>query len=59
MYLSRIRATEGDIVAAGQEIGLSGGQNTPVGPHIEFQIRQQKGNQPLTLNPENWLIKRR
>ncbi len=59
MYLSRIRVAEGEIVAAGQEIGLSGGGNTAVGPHVEFQIRQQQGSQPLTLDPENWLRKRR
>ncbi len=59
LYLSRLRVTVGDLVTAGEEIGLSGGANTRVGPHIEFQIRQNESGLALTLDPLNWLRRRR
>jgi septal ring factor EnvC (AmiA/AmiB activator) len=43
-------------VALGEVIGLSGGQNSDEGPHVEFQIR---GQGSIALNPENWLESRR
>jgi len=60
-YLSRFEVAEGQYVTAGQVIALSGGSNSDVGPHIEFQIRQSPGstNNPIALDPENWLRRRR
>jgi septal ring factor EnvC (AmiA/AmiB activator) len=61
LYLSALRTTAGQIVTAGQVIGLSGGSSTAEGPHIEFQIRQAApgSDRPLALDPENWLKPRR
>jgi len=60
-YLSRFEVAEGQYVTAGQVIARSGGANSDVGPHIEFQIRQSPGstNNPIALDPENWLRRRR
>ena len=60
-YLSRFDVAEGQYVTAGQVIARSGGANSDVGPHIEFQIRQapRGTNNPIALDPENWLRRRR
>lgn len=55
MNLSRIEVTGGQMLGAGDVIGLSGGGASDHGPHIEFQIREAKGNQPVALDPLNWL----
>jgi len=55
MNLSRIEVTGGQMLSAGDVIGLSGGGASDHGPHIEFQIREAKGNQPVALDPLNWL----
>jgi septal ring factor EnvC (AmiA/AmiB activator) len=58
-YLSRLDVARGQFVGAGQQIGLSGGSATEEGPHIEFQIRQTEDDLPITLDPLNWLKRRR
>jgi septal ring factor EnvC (AmiA/AmiB activator) len=52
LYLSKLEVREGQHLAAGQVLGLSGGETSAEGPHIEFQIRGQGG---IALDPLNWL----
>ena len=61
LYLSRFDVALGQAVTAGEIIGRSGGATSDHGPHIEFQIRQAPGgsSEPVALDPENWLRKRR
>lgn len=56
LYLSQLQVQDGQRVALGEVIGLSGGQNSDEGPHVEFQIR---GEGSIALDPENWLKSRR
>jgi septal ring factor EnvC (AmiA/AmiB activator) len=60
-YLSTIAVTPGQLVSVGQTLGQSGGESSDHGPHIEFQLRQASGesNNPIALDPENWLRRRR
>jgi len=61
LYLSRISVRVGDPVTKGQVIGLSGGENSEEGPHIEFQIRGSTSDnrgQAQSLDPINWLRRR-
>src|SRR5690606_6639843 len=39
LYLGSVSVRDGDLVTAGQVIGTVGGERTPEGPHIEFQVR--------------------
>jgi murein hydrolase activator len=57
LYLSQVRVIANQRVSGGTVLGLSGGQGTEDGPHVEFQIRQvpPTGSQPLPLDPLNWL----
>ncbi len=55
LYLSTLEVRVGDSVAPGQILGRSGGRASDEGPHIEFQIRQDR----LSLDPRNWLTPRR
>jgi murein DD-endopeptidase MepM/ murein hydrolase activator NlpD len=41
MHLSRIDAREGQRVAAGERIGLSGATGRVTGPHLHWAIRWQ------------------
>lgn len=59
LNLSRTEVTSGQMVRAGDVIGLSGGTASEDGPHMEFQIREAQGNQPVALDPLNWLTRRR
>jgi septal ring factor EnvC (AmiA/AmiB activator) len=61
LYLSRFDVSPGEVVTGGEIIGLSGGASSDHGPHIEFQIRQAPGgsSEPIALDPENWLRRRR
>jgi septal ring factor EnvC (AmiA/AmiB activator) len=52
LYLSSFDVRPNQVVSAGQVIGRSGGRASDAGPHIEFQIRQDR----ITLNPLNWLV---
>jgi septal ring factor EnvC (AmiA/AmiB activator) len=56
LYLSEVQVQEGQRVALGEVVGLSGGQNSDEGPHVEFQIR---GEGSIALDPVNWLKSRR
>jgi murein DD-endopeptidase MepM/ murein hydrolase activator NlpD len=41
MHLSEFRVKEGEQVARGQEIGLSGGTGRATGPHLHLAVRWQ------------------
>jgi septal ring factor EnvC (AmiA/AmiB activator) len=47
MYLEEIRVTEGRAVTVGQVVGTVGGDDTPEGPHLEFQVRTPQAQDPL------------
>lgn len=59
LYLSDIDVNRGDVVSAGDLVGRSGGENSDEGPHIEFQIRSGEGYEVVSLDPVNWLKRRR
>jgi septal ring factor EnvC (AmiA/AmiB activator) len=56
-YLSRATVFQGQNLGEGDVIGLSGGENSEEGPHIEFQIRRSPPNatSPVAMDPRNWL----
>jgi murein DD-endopeptidase MepM/ murein hydrolase activator NlpD len=47
LHLSEIKVKQGERIAAGQEIGLSGGTGRATGPHLHFAVRWQG----VYLNP--------
>jgi murein DD-endopeptidase MepM/ murein hydrolase activator NlpD len=51
LHLSEIKVKEGEHVAAGQEIGLSGGSGRVTGPHLHVAVRWQG----IYLNPATLL----
>lgn len=56
LYLEEIRVSEGTRVAAGDVVGTVGGEETPEGPHLEFQIRTPvTGGSPQAVDPLPWL----
>lgn len=59
LYLEEVGVVEGRTVEAGQVVGTVGGQDTPEGPHIEFQIRAPTdGTSPQAQDPLQWLRSR-
>jgi len=55
-----MRVGVGDRVARGQLIGTVGGEGTPEGAHIEFQVRVPvRGGVPEAVDPLAWLSGRR
>jgi len=56
LYLSQLQVQVGQRVVLGEVVGLSGGQNSDEGPHVEFQIR---GQGSIAFDPLNWLKSRR
>lgn len=59
MYLGSIGVAEGSAVKAGQVVGTVGGEHTPDGPHLYFQVRVplQRGV-PEAVDPLTWLRNR-
>ncbi len=56
LYLQDVGVVEGREVAQGQVIGTVGGQDTPEGPHVEFQVRMLVGGgAPQAVDPMAWL----
>lgn len=47
LHLSEVKVKQGERMAAGQEIGLSGGTGRATGPHLHFAVRWQG----VYLNP--------
>lgn len=55
-YLEAIRVREGDRIEAGRVIGTVGGEDTPEGAHIEFQVHAPvNGGYPEPVDPLEWL----
>jgi septal ring factor EnvC (AmiA/AmiB activator) len=52
LYLDELHVKQGSTITKGQVIGTVGGQNTPEGPHVEFQIRAPGGQ---AVDPLTWL----
>ncbi len=53
-FLSEIAVRENQAVNKGDVVGLSGGENSEQGPHIEFQVRKEG----QALDPIAWLRRR-
>jgi len=59
MYLRTVIVREGQAIASGDEIGTVGGEQTPEGAHIEFQVRAPiRGGLPEPVDPLDWLRRR-
>jgi septal ring factor EnvC (AmiA/AmiB activator) len=52
LYLAQVQVQQGATIAKGQVIGTVGGEHTPEGAHIEFQIRAPGGQ---AVDPLTWL----
>jgi murein hydrolase activator len=55
LYLKDVHVRPGAQVARGQTIGTVGGEGTPEGAHVEFQIRAPGGG---AVDPVTWLRRR-
>lgn len=56
LYLGSVAVREGQQVESRQVIGTVGGERTPEGPHIEFQVRAPiRGGVPEAVDPLAWL----
>jgi murein DD-endopeptidase MepM/ murein hydrolase activator NlpD len=55
LHLSRVDVAEGDPVARGQVLGLSGNTGCSTEPHLHFQVRAVDGPNPGALiDPYGW-----
>jgi murein DD-endopeptidase MepM/ murein hydrolase activator NlpD len=56
-HLSKIEVANGQLVKAGQEIGLVGAEGVAIGSHLHFEVRSGKPNDyNSTRNPELWIM---
>lgn len=56
LRLRSVAVQQGQRVVAGQVLGTVGGEGTPEGPHLEFQVRTPGiGGTPSPVDPLNWL----
>lgn len=56
MFLKTVAVREGQTITGGQVVGTVGGDQTPEGPHLEFQVRAPlRGNIPEPVDPLDWL----
>jgi murein hydrolase activator len=56
LRLRTIAVKEGQKIAAGQIVGTVGGEGTPEGAHLEFQVRTPSAaGAPTPVDPLNWL----
>lgn len=54
-HLSQINVSAGQVVSAGEQIGLVGASGSAIGSHLHFEIRQGQNAYTATHNPEVWL----
>ncbi len=54
-HLDEITIQEGDVVAAGDQIGLVGDTGHTTGPHLHFEVRVGENDYFATRNPALWL----
>lgn len=54
-HMERILVVTGQIVQAGEQIGLVGTTGLTTGPHLHFEVRTDRNSYFTTLNPELWL----
>jgi hypothetical protein len=54
-HLSRIDVETGQMVTAGQQIGLVGASGAAIGSHLHFEVRLKNMEYTSTSNPELWL----
>jgi septal ring factor EnvC (AmiA/AmiB activator) len=56
LYLGSIGVREGQDIGAGASVGTVGGEQTPEGAHLEFQVRAPvRGGVPEAVDPLSWL----
>lgn len=56
LRLRSITVRQGQKITSGQVIGTVGGESTPEGPHLEFQVRTPTASgAPTPVDPLNWL----
>lgn len=59
MFLQTLAVREGQPVVTGQVVGAVGGEQTPEGPHLFFQVRAPvEGEVPEAVDPLAWLRSR-
>lgn len=54
-HLSEVNVVEGQTIASGEQIGLSGESGIADGPHLHFEVRVGENNYTATRNPLLWL----
>lgn len=54
-HLAKILVKAGDIVEAGDLIGIQGSTGLSTGSHLHFELRSQSGNVVKILNPADYL----
>ncbi len=56
LRLNSVAVRPGQRITSGQILGTVGGEGTPEGPHLEFQVRTPgAGGAPAPVDPLNWL----
>jgi murein hydrolase activator len=56
LHLRNLAVSEGQEVGSGQTLGSVGGEQTPLGPHIEFRVLVPlQGGPPQPVDPLDWL----
>ena len=55
LYLKDVSVRQGQTITKGQQVGTVGGEATPEGAHVEFQIRAPGGE---AVDPLTWLRRR-
>lgn len=58
LYLQAIHATPNQVIRAGEVLGTVGGERTPEGAHIEFQVRVPLDGSIEPVDPLTWLRSR-